>query len=279
MKKKKTGDRITLVIGTLLAILALLPLIWAFSASFQTNQDIFANLAPFSIHTFIPEHFTLESYINIFAKYHFFTAVLNTLVIALITIVLGVLISSMAAFALTKMRFKGSSFFSMVVLFAIMVPFEAIAIPLYSLVDAMHMVDTMPALVLPALANGMAIFLFQQFFRDIPDSLIEAASLDGAGPWRIFFTIIMPISKPTIISASLIFFMSQWDAFLWPVLVAKAPQLRMVQVALTDFKMEHGTMWSEMFAASIIAALVPCLILLPLQKYYVRGITSSGIKE
>lgn len=261
------------------AFVILMPILWFVTSSFRSNNEVFANINPFSLAKMFFGSYSLENYVTIFTKYSFAQSVFNTLLISFLTIVIGIVVCSMAGYALAKMQFAGRKLMFLLVLFAIMIPFDAIAIPLYTIVTKLGWIDTYQAIILPAVANGMTIFMFRQSFRDINDSLIEAARIDGAGEFRTFWQIIMPVSIPSIISGSLVMFTSQWNAFMWPLLVARSDKLTMLQVALTDFQLENGTMWAELFAGITISMLIPCMILIPFQKYYIRGISSSGMKD
>lgn len=263
----------------LAAFIILMPILWFITSSFRSNDEVFANINPFSLRKMFFGSYSLDNYQTIFTKYGFSQTVTNTLVICFLTIVIGIVVCSMAGYALAKMKFRGRGMVFALVLFAIMVPFDAIAIPLYTIITKLGWVDTYQAIVLPAVANGMTIFMFRQSFRDINDSLLEAARIDGAGEFRTFWQIVMPISIPSVISGSLVMFTAQWNAFMWPLLVARSDKLKMLQVALADFQLENGTMWSELFAGITISMLIPCMILIPFQKYYIRGIGSSGMKE
>ena len=261
------------------AFVILMPILWFVTSSFRSNNEVFANINPFSLAKMFFGSYSLENYVTIFTKYSFAQSVFNTLLISFLTIVIGIVVCSMAGYALAKMQFAGRKLMFLLVLFAIMIPFDAIAIPLYTIVTKLGWIDTYQAIILPAVANGMTIFMFRQSFRDINDSLIEAARIDGAGEFRTFWQIIMPVSIPSIISGSLVMFTSQWNAFMWPLLVARSDKLTMLQVALTDFQLENGTMWAELFAGITISMLIPCMILIPFQKYYIRGSSSSGMKD
>lgn len=263
----------------LAAFIILMPILWFITSSFRTNDEVFANINPFSLKKMFFGNYSMDNYHTIFTKYDFSHTVANTLIICFLTIAIGIVVCSMAGYALAKMKFRGRNFVFALVLFAIMVPFDAIAIPLYTIITKLKWVDTYQAIVLPAVANGMTIFMFRQSFRDINDSLLEAARIDGAGEFRTFWQIVMPISLPSVISGSLVMFTAQWNAFMWPLLVARSDKLKMLQVALADFQLENGTMWSELFAGITISMLIPCMILIPFQKYYIRGIGSSGMKE
>jgi len=264
---------------TLATFCFLMPILWFITSSFRTNEEVFANINPFSLKRMFFGSYSLDSYAALFTLYKFYRPVLNTVFVCALTIICGITVASMAGYAFAKMRFCGRKIMFLLVIFAIMVPFDAIAIPLYAIISKLDWINTYQALILPTLANGMVIFMFKQFFKDVTDSVIESGRLDGANEFVIFFRIVFPISKPAVISGALILFMAQWNAFMWPLLCARTPNLRMVQVALTDFQTEFGTKWSEMFAGISIALAIPCLILMPFQKYYIRGIATSGMKE
>jgi len=270
------GKYILLLIA---AFCFMMPILWFMTSSFRTNAEVFGNLNPFSLKMMFFGTYTLGNYRDIFVDYNFGTYVLNTVVVCIMTVTLGVLVASMAGYAFAKMKFVGRKAMFLLVVFAIMVPFDAIAIPLYSIIIKLDWNNTYQALVLPTIANGMVIFMFKQTFRDMDDALSESAQLDGAGEFGIFFRIIMPISIPAIISGALILFMAQWNAFMWPLLCARTVQFKMLQVALADFSLEEGTEWSKLFAGITVAMTIPCCILMPFQKYYIRGIATTGMKE
>ncbi|MDR3757418.1 MULTISPECIES: carbohydrate ABC transporter permease [Enterocloster] len=260
------------------SFIVLMPILWFMTSSFRSNNEVFANINPFSLREMFFGTYSLENYRTIFVKYNFARTVGNTLLVCFLTITIGIFVCSMAGYALAKMEFKGKRIMMMLVLFSIMIPFDAIAIPLYSIIMKLRWIDTYKAVILPAVANGMTIFLFRQSFVDIDNSLLESARMDGAGEFRTYLQIVMPVSIPTIISGALVMFTAQWNAFMWPLLVARSDKLKMLQVALADFQLENGTMWAELFAGITISMVIPCVILIPFQKYYIRGIASSGTK-
>lgn len=267
--------RLSLII---ISFITLFPLLWAVSASLRTDQELFKYTVPFTIHTLFPVELTFESYISLFRDFNFAIPMLNTLVLVAILIPLGCIVNSVAAFAFSIYEFKGKKILYAIVLLSFMIPFEAIAMPLYNVIDGMKMVDTRMGLILPAIASGLVLFLFTQFFKDIPPSLIEAGRIDGANLGQIFVSIIMPSSIPVFITAGLMIFMDQWNAYLWPLLVARSRSIQTIQLAMGSFKMERQTLWSAMYAGTIVSALIPLSLFLPFQKYFIQGITSSGVK-
>lgn len=262
----------------LICLITLFPLLWAVSASLRTDKELFQYTVPFSIHTLFPVEVTFESYIALFRDFNFLTPMINSLLLVFILIPLGCIVNSIAAFSFASFQFKGKNILFTIVLISFMIPFEVIAMPLYTVIDKMGLVDTRAGLILPSIASGLVLFLFTQFFKDIPSSLIEAGRIDGANLAQIFIKIIVPSSIPVFITAGLMIFMDQWNAYLWPLLVARSKEVQTIQVAMGTFKQERQTLWSCMYAGTIVSAMIPLSLFLPLQKYFVQGITSSGVK-
>lgn len=184
----------------------------------------------------------------------------------------------MAGFAFTCFEFKGKKFFYPLVLISFMVPFEAIAIPLYNVANGLGMVDTYAGMIIPAIADGLVTFLFIQFFKDIPPSLVEAARVDGAKWPTIFVKVIIPISIPVFVTAGLMIFMNQWNSYMWPLLVARSKEIRTIQIAISQFSGERSIQWTYIYAGSLISAIIPICLFLPFQKYFVEGITAGSVK-
>jgi multiple sugar transport system permease protein len=266
------------IILILAALITVVPVLWAFVSSFRTNYENGLYMNPVTWKTFIPQDPTVENYILLFTQYAFYRPLFVTIFVCTITVLLGGLICSIAGYAFSKFSFRFKKFFYIIVLIALTVPFEAIAVPLYRIVSKMNMLDTYWALLLPAFANGMVVFMFKQFFDGVPNSLLESAVIDRAGPIRIFFQIILPLSKPAMIGGGMIMFFGQWSSFLWPLMAARSNNMKVIQVALSDFKTQFSTDWGLIYAASTISILIPVILLLPLQKYYVQGISTTGIK-
>ena len=279
LKQKRITKKLAIYIAlVVMTVVSLFPVIFCLSASLRTQEDLFKNMFPFTIKSLLPTELTAVNYIAIFTEYDFWSPIVNTLIVTILTILLGCVINSMAGFAFTCFEFKGKKIFYPLVLVSFMVPFEAIAIPLYSVADTFGMVDTYAGMIIPAIADGLVTFLFIQFFKDIPPSLIEAARVDGA-KWPVIFTkIIMPISVPVFITAGLMIFMNQWNSYLWPLLVARSKEIRTIQIAISQFSGERSIKWTYIYAGSMISAIIPIALFLPFQKYFVEGITAGSVK-
>ena len=272
---KNTCAYIVLII---MMIFALFPIVYCLSASLRTQQELFSTMIPFSWKALIPTKLTFQSYIDIFGKFEFWRPMRNTLIVTVATIFFGCILNSMAAFAFVSFEFKGKAFLYGLVLFSFMVPFESIAIPLYDVAVKFHMVDTYAGMIVPAIADGLVTFLFIQFFKDIPTALLEAGRVDGASWPQIFIKIIIPISVPIYVTAGLMIFMSQWNSYMWPLLVARSKEIRTIQIAISAFSGERTIQWTNIFAASLISAGIPIAMFLPFQKYFVEGITAGSVK-
>jgi multiple sugar transport system permease protein len=257
----------------------ILPLWWALASSLRPLDDIYKYVSPFSWKAFIPDHTTFAAYVTIFTQKNYGMAVFNSIFVSIATVVLGLIINGFAGYAFAVLRFRGRDFLFFVIVLTFLVPFEAIAIPLYTVVRSIGWLDTYQGLIGPGVANGIVIFLFRQFFSQIPREIAESARLEGASWIRILFQIYLPLSKPVVISGALLIFLFQWESFLWPLIATRSESLKVIQVALAGFQERYVTLWNELFAAAIVAALIPLVILLPLQRFYVQGVTAAATKD
>jgi len=258
-------------------LITLIPMIWMLVSSLRSNPSIWGSAFPISFKAFIPTPFTIEPYIQIFHK-GFGRAFFNTALVASLTIFFGIIITSMSGFVFARMDFPGKAFIFVIVLVSSMIPFEAIAIPLFITIQELNWIDSYQALIVPGVAHGICIILFRQFYKGIPTSFVESAKIDGASWFQIYYKIFLPISKVAIISAGLFLFIFQWLSFLWPLIANPSPEYHVIQVAISRFAMEHGVYWNEQFAAAFISTIIPALIIIKLQKYYIYGVVGTEVK-
>jgi ABC-type glycerol-3-phosphate transport system permease component len=254
-----------------------LPLWWAFSSSLKPLAEVFHDTSPFKARALSPFPFDPQAYREIFRK-GFGQALWNSFLVTFLAVAAGLAVNGCAGFAFAVLSFPGKNLLFALMVLSFLAPAEAIAVPLYTVVRNLGWLDTYAGLVVPGLANGITIFLFRQFFAQIPRELAEAARVDGAGWITILWRIYIPLCRPAIISAGLLIFLSQWEAFLWPLLATRSERMRVVQVALSGFEQQYQTLWNELFAASVISSVIPLLILLPLQRYYIHVVVDSSIK-
>ena len=266
------------LVFVLISVVALFPILYVLLASFRTDEEIFRYAFPFTASTVFPVEWTVGNYVSIFTEFNFGMSILNTTIVVLVLIPVNLLIASLAGYSFAFYKFRGKNALFALFMVSFMVPIDSVALPLYTMISGMQLVNTRWALILPNLSSGLAMFLFTQFFKGIPVSLLEAARIDGANLRQIFLKIVVPLSVPIFITAGLMIFVNEWNNYLWPLLVTRSPDMRTIQVALAYFKDENETYWSFIYAAATISTLAPILLFLPLQKYFVQGITSSGIK-
>ncbi len=278
MQRESLARIVLFLVLCLIAVVYIVPFLWTITSSLRPAGPMYSYANPLTWRTFIPENPTLRNFVHIFTKLGFGRAIANSLFVSASVIFLGVLVNSMAGFAFAKFDFPLKEFWFALVLLTFMVPFESIVIPLYLVVQRMGILNSYWALILPAAANGMAIFLFRQFFADIPTELLEAARVDGATWRRIFFRILLPLSKPAIVTVMIMMFLLNWNALFWPLVAVYSSELEVVQVAVTTHVAQEETHWANLFSSAFAATLPPMLLFLFLQRYFVQGITGTGFK-
>lgn len=276
--QKNTRKILVYICFAFMIFVSLFPIIFCLTSSLRNHEDYVTNILPFTIRSIFPSELTLENYKIIFQDYQFWKPILNSAIVTFCSIAFGCILNSIAAFAYTCFDFKGKKIFFALVMISFMIPFESIAIPLYSIVDQLKMIDTYRGMIIPAIADGLVIYLFIQFFKDLPVSLIESARMDGASWITVFSKIIIPISKPVFVTSALMMFQSQWNSYMWPLLVARSKDIRTIQIAISAFSGERNIQWTYIYAASFISILIPIILFIPLQKYYIEGITAGSVK-
>jgi ABC-type glycerol-3-phosphate transport system permease component len=262
----------------IISVITIFPLLWGIASSLRPDEELYKFVMPFSAKTLIPQDLTFDAYTRLFTEFNFQRYIINTFIVTLFTILFSCSVNGIAAFSFATFQFPGKKIIYTIVLLSFMIPFESIAMPLYNVVNRFGWIDRMTGLIIPCVADGLVLFLFNQFFRDIPKSLLEAARIDGAGWLMVFFRIIIPLSIPVFVTAGLMIFMTQWNSYLWPLLVARSRDVQTIQIALGQFRGERFTLWSCIYAGAMVSALIPLVLFLPFQKYFVQGIISSGVK-
>jgi multiple sugar transport system permease protein/putative chitobiose transport system permease protein len=278
MRRNLTGRVVLTVVAVGISLAFLVPVLWLIASTFRTATETFASSSPLSWDVLWPKDFTLVN-LQSAVDSGFMTALGNSLLVAAVTVVVGLGISAAAAFALAVIPFKGRSVVFTIVVLSFLVPFEAIAIPLSRSFSEWGLTNTLIALILPGLGNGLAVFTLRQFFLGIPHSLSEAAHLDGANWFRIFWSIYLPLTRPALIGAGLILFLFQWQAYLWPILVTSNASLDLAPVAIAKSFGAFSTDYGRVFAETAILAVIPAVVLLVLQRYFVTSVASTGSKE
>lgn len=261
------------------AFIFLTPFVWMFLTSFKPTVDVFRYTAPLSWMTFIPPSPTLENYVSIFSTWNFHRDLMNTLIAAGGQVIGACLTSTLAAFVFARMRFRGRDVLFAFTMLTAFVPFDVVVVPLYIVTRSLGLVSSYWALFLPFSFSPFGIFLMRQSFLEIPRELDEAATIEGANLFQIFWHIILPNTRAALVTLALIQFMWSWNSYLWPLVIMQDPNKQVVQVTIAKFRtIANFPLFGELFAAAS-AATIPLLILFfLLQRYYVRGMLVSGMK-
>jgi len=263
---------------TAIALVSAIPLIWALTSSLRPDDEIFRYTTRLSWKTLLPIGGTVQNFREILFEDRFARFFANSLFVAGSTVTLGLLVNSLAAFGFARFTFRGQKALFGLVLITFMVPFEVIVLPLYLVVRSMGWLDTYRALIVPAVPDAFSIFLIRQFMAKLPQDMFEAGRVDGATWWDLYWRIALPNVKPALITASLLLFLRQWDAFFWPLVATSSLELTVIQVALTKYMTEFITYWGRLLAGSMLATIPIVVLFFVLQKYYVQSVTSTGIK-
>ena len=255
------------------------PYAWIVASSFKPQFAIFRDLNPISWGTFIPANPTIENFIHLFANRGVGRALINSAIVSSCQVLGTLFLCSMAAYGLTRIRFKGANIVFGIVLMTFLLPIESLMVPLYMHVSKLGLQDTLIGVFIPWIASPFGLFMLRQAFEDLPRELDEAATIDGAGHWRIFWSIVLPNVRTTLATLALVTFLFSWNAFLWPLVIIQSPKNQLIQLAIAQ-SVAIGQLpnWGETFAGATIATVPLILLFLFLQRYFVRGIALTGVK-
>jgi len=276
---EKTVLRLFKYIGLLAIVLIFItPFVWMVSSAFKPRDELFAYIYPVSWKTFFPLQPTFDNIIAVLRDAGLGSAMMLSFFIAVVTVVISLFICSMMAFVLARLEFPGRGIVFALTLATLLVPFEARIVPLFFVMQNLKLDNTIPAVFLPWVADAFIIFLLRQHFADLPNELYDAAITDGCSHFRVFWNIMLPNITPILISAALIKFIWSWDSFIWPLIILRDPNLRVVQVAIGYLFGDQRILWEQVFAGAFISTIPILIMFLALQKYYISGMVTSGIK-
>ena len=269
---RKLPSRIVAHVFLIVIVLAYVVPVWLMVVTSvrSSTGGVFRDWQPFTIDAFIPYQFDLSGYQQIFAEGAAFrTSLVNTLIVCAIVLVVGTIINLLAGFTFAYFDFPGRNWIFVVCLITFMVPFEAIVIPLLSMMQGLRLVDTLAAVILPTVASGFLIFMFRQYYLGIPRDLREAAMIDGAGTLRILWRIYVPLSKPLIITSCIVLFIAQWQALFLPLVLLRSRDNWLVQLALSSMQ---GTTqlptWGPVLAGAVVVLVIPVVLIAPFMRYF-----------
>jgi multiple sugar transport system permease protein len=273
-----------------LALVFALPLVFMLISSFKPDDQIFADLG--SWRAFVPVGaLSLDNYTGVFDRVPAARFLLNSVLISSITVVLGLVVNSMAAFALSRMRMPGRKAVLTAVIATLIVPFETFAVPLVWWINQLPLLrvngfqlelttgwmDTYQVQILPFVANAFSVFFFHQYFQSIPKEIDEAAVVDGAGWFTIYRRIVMPLSGPAVATVAILTFLPAWNSYLWPLMVVQSEELRPVMVGISYF-FQLNVGWGQIMAYSSLITVPILALFVAFQRSFVNSIASTGVK-
>ncbi|MEU8246770.1 carbohydrate ABC transporter permease [Nonomuraea sp. NPDC048916] len=272
--RRTRGQHLVTYLGLIVGLLLVVgPFLWAGLSSVKPETEIRRDPP-----TFWPETFTLDNYRELLERVHIGQAFANSVIVALAIVAGNLLFCSMVGYGFAKLRFRGRDTVFALVLAQMAVPAIVLMIPQFVLIAKLGMVNTFIGIILPGLITPLGVFLMRQFIADLPDELIHAARVDGAGEFRIFFGIVLPLCRPALATLGLITFLGAWNNFLWPAVVAQSEDVYTLPVALNILNGHEGTHYNLLIAGAMIVVAPILVLFVFLQRFFIQGIATSGLK-
>ncbi|HZE41459.1 MAG TPA: carbohydrate ABC transporter permease [Stackebrandtia sp.] len=258
------------IVAYILALITVAPLLWMALSAFRPGAEVFS--------ASWPKHLTLDNFTFVLTEVPFFTYLGNSALVSVVVTVVSLFLHTMCGYALARMRFRGRGLFFGMVVSTLFVSLPVILVPLFMVTRALGMVDTYFGLIVPALFNAFGIFLLRQFYLNIPSELEDAARLDGCGYLRMYWHLILPLSRPIMSSLAVLFFLANWNSFVWPLTVAQSENLRVVQVGISSLSGQYGADYQYILAASVLAAIPTVIVFIFGQRRLVDSLKTTGLK-
>ena len=280
MLKKNLSNIFIHAVLIVTSLLSIFPFIWLTSTSLKgVNEDIFA-YPPI----FIPQDFTWANYIDVWQRVNFMGYFWNSIIVAVLTVILNLVLSSLAAYPLARMCFKGKRVVFFSILATIMIPFQAIMLPVYIITLKLHLIDSVNAimgylgLVMPFAVSAFGIFLMRQAFLKIPRELEEAAIIDGCNVFQMFIKVVLPMVKPTLAVLAVFTFIGSWGEFLWPSIMLTKDAMYTLPVGINNLQGMFSANWRFIAAGSILSTIPIIVFFLAMQRYFISGENDGAIK-
>ncbi|MDZ8274886.1 carbohydrate ABC transporter permease [Microbacterium aquimaris] len=271
MRERTTRAVLTIVL-ILGALAMFFPFLWTLSTSLSPGAGLDATPQ------LIPDDPSFAAYAELFENTPFARVIANSLGLAVATMLLQLTTSALAAYAFSRLPFPGRGFVFALYLATMMIPIQVLIVPLFVQMRDFGLVDTYLGVLLPGVASAFGVFLLRQAMNSVPRELDEAATIDGAGHFRIFARVVLPLVGPALATLAVFSFMSSWNAFLWPLIILRSENLQTLPLALAGLQGQYTTQWDVMMAGSVVSILPMLAIYLFAQKYVIQGVASSGLK-
>ncbi len=276
-RRPRAGVVVQYLVMTALALFFLFPIVYMIASSFKPDDAVLSGSD--SPTAFLPTPWAgLDNYGDAIERASMARVFANSLIISGSIVLLGLVVNSMLGYALARMRFRGRRFLVAIVVALIIVPFEALAVPLLYLTASLDWLDTYHVQILPFVAQPLFVFLFYTFFLGLPRELEEAARIDGAGPVRVFVSVAVPLARPAYAAVAILSFLFSWGQLLWPVMVTRGVDVRPLPLGIGTFKTTPPVQWGDIMAYAAMMTLPLLVIFVVFQRYFVRSVASSGVK-
>jgi ABC-type glycerol-3-phosphate transport system permease component len=255
------------------AVISLIPVIWTVLGSLKTNDTMF--IVPVQ---WLPSSLNWQNYPDAFAAAPFARYFLNSTIVAVVVTATTVFFGAMAGYGFSKFRFFGRNLMFGLILITFMIPFPVIMIPLFVLVRNFGWLDSYAGIIIPGALSGFAVFMMRQFMLALPDELFDAARIDSAGELNIFFTIVLPLTRPALATLAILTFMASWNNLLWPLIVIQSEDMQTIPLGLAKFSSVYSTNYVQMLAMAVIASVPVLVIFIIGQRQIINSLMFSGIK-
>ncbi len=274
-KRKRRTERIMFLSLATIGALFIVPFVWMTVVAFERNANIQPPFPP----SLIVKEPSLFNFKVVTENGNMWTAYMNSLIVAGVSVLVNLIAVMLGGYALSKGKFKGKGALILIILGTMMIPFETRMIPMFKMFFKANMVNTFAPLILPQIIDGFGLIMAKNFFDKLPDSLGEAARIDGAGPFRVFALVYLPLSTPIMATIVILKFMASWNDFLWPLVILTGDQTRTVPIFISAFSQEGGTRMAGSTMCVAFLGIIPVVIVfLLLQKYIIQSIALSGVK-
>ena len=272
--KKEPFDIVSNIFVTFFAVLSLFPLYWLFTSSLKNSADV-VKMPP----DWLPKTVTLSNYFDVFSSQPALRWTYNSLVVSLVSTLALIIVSCLAAYAFSKLKFKGKNILFILFISSLMVPKEVVIVPLFRIVQELGMVNSLHGMIWPNVATAFGVFLLKGFFDGIPDSLRESARIDGASELKVLYQIMLPIVKPGIGALFILNFVQVWNDYLWQLVVGQENEVKTLMVGVATLMQDLNPNFAYKMAGATVAAIPMLIIFLLFQSYFTRGISVGAVKE
>ncbi|MEU6649990.1 carbohydrate ABC transporter permease [Streptomyces sp. NPDC046900] len=270
--RRPRSTRLTLTaLAVVLSLISIFPVLWMVTSAFKTRATVTdGNL--------IPRDFTFDNFVYVFTEVPFARYLWNSFFISAVITVAALFFHSMAAYALARLRFPGREKLFGAIFATLLVTAPVVLIPLFLVARELGLLNSYAGLIIPAIFNAFGIFLLRQFYLGLPKELEEAAIVDGCGHWRVYWNIVLPMSRPILSALAIFFFLANWNAFVWPLVSTNDQSLTVVQLGIASFQTQYSSNWNYILAAATVAALPMLALFFVFQRQIVESIKTSGLK-